>query len=86
MLDDSLALTVDGSWTKQMAPNRWWEGTVSYSHECALLVTITLPDAIIWAKSRTLGGAPLNTNFYLHDLGHDGSGTQVMFRVGDGWT
>jgi hypothetical protein len=85
MLKDSLALGVNGSWRQQAAPNRWWSGALTYSQEYALLVTVALPRAIVWAKSRTLGGAPLNVSFHLHDLGHHHADTQVMLRIGDGW-
>ena len=58
---------------------------MTYSHEYAILVTVALPDAIVWAKSRTVGGAPLPVSLHLHDLGGDGGRTQILFRVGDGW-
>jgi len=86
MSDNSSALVIDGSWVKTARPNRWWKGQVSYTDAYALLVTVALPDKIVWAKSRTVGGAPLDVSFYLHDLSNEELRTQVMLRVGDGWT
>jgi hypothetical protein len=84
-MTDNAALVVDGSWVKTSRPNRWWKGQLSYTDAYALLVTVALPDRILWAKSRTVGGAPLDVSFYLHDLSNEDLRTQIMFRVGDGW-